>query len=163
MINLIDILQANPQLSCVIQNGDEIREFYKRGVADLFELTQTNPEFLQGAHVADKVVGKGAAACMVFGGVRELHTIIISKSALEILQTAHVSVHYQHCVDYIQNRAKTDMCPVEKRCAHTNNIPEIIEIIREFLVTSKQVTSKQVTSKQVTSKQVTSKQVTKNS
>ena len=135
MDNLIDILQANPQLSCVIQNGDEVREFYKRGVADLFELTQTNPEFLQGAQVADKVVGKGAAACMIFGGVRELYTNIISESALEILQTAHISVRYQQCVDYIQNRTKTDMCPVEKRCANTNDISEIIEIIRNFLNT----------------------------
>lgn len=126
-------LMSNSLISCVIQNGDEIREFYKRGVADLFELTQSNPEFLKGARVADKIVGKGAAACMIFGGIRELFTYTISKPALAILQTAQITVHYEQCVDYIQNRTQTAMCPVEQLCADTNNIPEIIEIIRDFL------------------------------
>jgi len=132
-IIVLQILKNNPQLSCVIQNDDEIREFYKRGVADLFELTQSNPEFLQGAQVADRVVGKGAAACMIFGGVRELYTIIISKSALEILQIANIPVQYEQCVDFIQNRTQTGVCPVETLCVNTNDVPEIIEIIREFL------------------------------
>ncbi|MCL2328628.1 MAG: DUF1893 domain-containing protein [Bacteroidetes bacterium] len=133
MVNVIEILKNNPQLSCVIQNGDEIREFYKRGVADLFELTQMCPEFLQGAQVADKIVGKGAAACMIFGGVRELYTTIISKPALEILQIANIPVQYEQCVDFIQNRMQTGMCPVEMLCANTNDATEIIEIIRNFL------------------------------
>ncbi|MDR0940758.1 MAG: DUF1893 domain-containing protein [Bacteroidales bacterium] len=130
---VVERLKSNNLISCVIQNGDEIREFYKRGVADLFELTQNNPQFLKGASVADKVVGKGAAACMIFGGIRELFTYTISKPALEILHAAHISVHYEQCVDSIQNRTQTGICPVEQLTADTNDIPEIIELIRTFL------------------------------
>ena len=53
--------------SCVIRK-EEIRTFTQRGVADLYDLLNQHPVFLHGAQVADKVVGKAAAALMVLGG-----------------------------------------------------------------------------------------------
>lgn len=44
-----------------MRNG-HVATFDSRGVADLFNLLNDDPEFMQGADVADKVVGKGAAA-----------------------------------------------------------------------------------------------------
>lgn len=44
--------------SCVIRNGDEIRVFRGRGVKDLYRLLRDDRRFLDGAFVADKVVGK---------------------------------------------------------------------------------------------------------
>ncbi len=61
--------------SCVIRK-EEIRTFTQRGVADLYDLLNQHPVFLHGAQVADKVVGKAAAALMVLGGVREVYTDI---------------------------------------------------------------------------------------
>ena len=58
--------------SCVIRNGDEIRVFRGRGVKDLYRLLRDDRRFLDGAFVADKVVGKAAAALMILGGVREV-------------------------------------------------------------------------------------------
>ena len=46
-----------------------MRIFRERGVADLFRLLREEPQLLRGAFIADKVVGKGAAALMVLGGV----------------------------------------------------------------------------------------------
>ena len=57
----------------MIANGDNIRTFTQRGVADLYDLLTQEPDFLKGASIADKVVGKGAAALMILGGIRELH------------------------------------------------------------------------------------------
>ena len=45
-----------------------MRIFRERGVADLFRLLREEPQLLRGAFIADKVVGKGAAALMVLGG-----------------------------------------------------------------------------------------------
>lgn len=69
----------------MIANGDNIRTFTQRGVADLYDLLTQEPDFLKGASIADKVVGKGAAALMILGGIRELHTDIISSKALEFI------------------------------------------------------------------------------
>ena len=57
----IDLLFAE-KCSCVVRNGDTIRIFRERGVRDLWRLLHEEPELLDGAFVADKVVGKGAAA-----------------------------------------------------------------------------------------------------
>ena len=79
---LIDLLHSGGY-SCAIANGDIIRTFTQRGVADLYDLLTQEPDFLKGALIADKVVGKGAAALMILGGIKELHTDIISSKALE--------------------------------------------------------------------------------
>ena len=71
--------------SLVLQKDGKIHTFSERGVADLYRLRSENPELLQGAFLADKVVGKGAAALMILGGVAELHADVISEPALSLL------------------------------------------------------------------------------
>ena len=73
---LIDLLHSGGY-SCAIANGDIIRTFTQRGVADLYDLLTQEPDFLKGALIADKVVGKGAAALMILGGIKELHNQFI--------------------------------------------------------------------------------------
>lgn len=91
MKELIYMLHAGGY-SCVIANGDRIRTFTRRGVADLYDLLVQEPEFLHGAFVADKVIGKAAASLMVLGGVRQVYTRTISQPALRLLQEAGVTV-----------------------------------------------------------------------
>ena len=59
MEELINLLHTGGY-SCVIANEGKIRTFTQRGVADLYDLLTREPEFLKGALIADKVVGKGA-------------------------------------------------------------------------------------------------------
>ena len=69
------------QCSCVIYNRGEVRIFRERGVKDLYRLLKEEPEFLAGASMADKVVGKAAAALLALGGVREVFALVISLPA----------------------------------------------------------------------------------
>ena len=71
MKRLIDILDEGGY-SCVIAQGDHIRTFTRRGVADLYDLLQEDAAFLHEASVADKVIGKAAATLMVLGQVKEV-------------------------------------------------------------------------------------------
>ena len=57
MEELINLLHTGGY-SCVIANEGKIRTFTQRGVADLYDLLTREPEFLKGALIADKVVGK---------------------------------------------------------------------------------------------------------
>ena len=72
MEELINLLHTGGY-SCTIANKGEIRTFTQRGVADIYDLLTQEPEFLKGASIADKVVGKGAAALMILGGIKELY------------------------------------------------------------------------------------------
>ena len=96
----------------VVAQGDDVRLFTRRGVADLMDLTDNNPAFLHGALVADKVVGKGAAALLVKGGVTALHTDLISRPALDLLRRTGIDVTYDTLTNHIVNRDGTDWCPV---------------------------------------------------
>ena len=71
MEKLINLLHTGGY-SCTIANGGKIRTFTQRGVADLYDLLTQEPEFLKGALIADKVVGKGAAALMILGGIKRI-------------------------------------------------------------------------------------------
>lgn len=123
--------------SCVIANGTEVRTFTRRGVADLYDLLQNDGAFLKGAIIADKVIGKGAAALMIQGGAVNIYTDVISEPALALFQDANVQVSYARVVPFIENRDKTDWCPLEKRCFQKQSAAEIIPVIQEFIAQMK--------------------------
>ncbi len=137
MTELITLLHEGGY-SCVVRNGEDVRTFTKRGVADLFELLTTKPDFLQGSSIADKVIGKGAAALMVKGGVQRVYADVISQSALDLLRNAGVDVSYSDVVAHIINRAGTGMCPVEQRCLPLSEIDDMVAAIRDFIAAMQQ-------------------------
>ena len=116
------------------ENGGELRTFTGRGVSDLFRLLKREPGMLAGAMLADKVTGKGAAALMIMGGIREVHTDVISEAALELFKTSDVKVDYDERVEKIWNRTHTDGCPVEKLCRGVTTAEACIPLIEDFVV-----------------------------
>ena len=129
MEELINLLHTGGY-SCTIANGGKIRTFTQRGVADLYDLLTQEPEFLKGALIADKVVGKGAAALMILGGIKELYTDIISTKALELFRKSDVKVDFAQEVDFIWNRDRTGGCPVETMCSEVESAEEILPLTK---------------------------------
>lgn len=119
--------------SCVISSQGKVRLFHGRGVGDLYRLLSEEPAWLKGASVADKVVGKGAAALMILGGVASLYATVISRGGLELLEQYGLPVKYGRVVEVIMNRTQTDRCPVEKRCTGCRNAEECLIEIRNFM------------------------------
>lgn len=72
MATLVDILHEEG-CSCVISAGGQITICRERGIKDLFRILNATPGLLDGAYIADKVIGKGAAALMVLGKVKEVY------------------------------------------------------------------------------------------
>ena len=128
MKELIRLLHEK-QCSCVIDNG-EVRIFMQRGVADLYELLDRESDFLKGASIADKVVGKAAAALMILGGVKELH-------ALALLRESDVKVDSTEVVPYIKNRDQSGWCPLETMCYKEGSATDILPLVREFIEAKK--------------------------
>ncbi len=130
----VDLLHAE-NCSCVILNGSEPRIFRERGVKDLFRLLHEEPESLRGAFVADKVVGKGAAALMILGGIRAVHADVASTGALQLFDAQNIPVSCTLEVPHIINRAGTGWCPVETLCRDCRTAEECLEPIRNFIRT----------------------------
>lgn len=132
MENILQVLQTG-NYSCVISNRNEVRTFSKPGVADLHHLLYHDSAFLNGAYVADKIVGKAAAALMISGGIKKLFTNIISSPGLKLLGSTDIEVSYKNQVSFIVNRDRSDWCPLEKLCYGLDSVDIILPLITTFI------------------------------
>ncbi len=119
--------------SCVIRNGGVQRVFTQRGVADLYDLLAQDAEFLHGAWIADKVVGKAAVSLMILGGVQRLHTGVISSPALALAEGTALEITFDEQVPHIINRTHSDWCPLERLCYDAATAGECLVRIRGFI------------------------------
>lgn len=133
MMNLLIEKLHSEKCSCVIACGNKIHTFSRRGIADLFITLKNAPELLAGALIADKVVGKAAAALMVIGRVRQVYADVISTPAIDMLRTHGIEVSFATETDYIINRAGTGLCPMEQLSRDENNPEAIRSKVEEFL------------------------------
>ena len=132
MKQLIEILHDEGLTLVVRSENGDIHRFTQRGVKDLVTLVGERPEVLQGAFIADKAVGKAAAACMVVEGVKHVHADVMSEPALALLNAHGIIAEYGQLVDHIINRAGTDWCPMERLSRDIDDPTVIIQRIKEF-------------------------------
>ena len=132
MKQLIDILHKG-HCSCVIEKEGKIYQFTRKGIADLYDIYHSTPQLLQGASVADKIIGKAAAALLVLGGVSEVYADIISASALHLLQENHIATSFNTQTEYIRNRHNDGWCPMEQLCAPQHSPSDIYQTIEQFI------------------------------
>ena len=111
-----------------------IIKFHNPGVKDLFELVETRSEALEGASVADRVIGRGAALLLALGHVGRVYAQIISEPAVLVLQDYDIEVEYDKRVPNIINRNGTDICPVENLTMAMTQPEKAFTVIKEFLI-----------------------------
>ena len=132
MKELIDILH-NEGLTLVVRSTDgETHRFVQRGVKDLLALVTTRPEVLNGALIADKAVGKAAAACMVVGGAKQVFADVMSEPALALLHAHGITAGYGQLVDHIINRDGTGWCPMEQLSRDEVDPKAIVNKVQDF-------------------------------
>lgn len=117
----------------IVKDGQVIEESSLKGIKPIYETFKNSSEYLKGASIADRVIGKAAAMILVSGGIRELYTDLISDLALEILKENDVLVQYSKKVPMILNRTQDDMCPIEKLSSITDDVDNLMIEIGKFL------------------------------
>ena len=127
MQQLIEILRRE-KCSLVVKNHDIVTTYSKPGVRDLEYLLDHDPEMLHGATIADKVIGKAAAAMVVVGGVKELYAEVMSKKAIPFLEEAGIAYTYGTLVDTIKEEG--DRCQLEKITAPATTPEETVALLR---------------------------------
>ena len=99
--------------AAVLTNGKLITS-EKKGIAPMMALLKEDMEVLQGAYVADRVIGRAAALLMEKAGVAEAFGEVVSSHALKAFAKSGIPFAYGKEVEYIINRAKNGMCPMEE-------------------------------------------------
>lgn len=106
--------QKNASLVVAYKNG-EIKEYYQNRIKDIKDILKQNKNALKGAVIADKVIGKVAGSILAVAGVEEIYTDVISEYAIPVLEENHIKYEYKEKVQYIVNRTKNGMCPMENK------------------------------------------------
>lgn len=132
MADLIRLLREGGY-SCVLQKGGETRTFRRRGVIDLYTLLAEDPDYMRDALLADKVIGKGAAAVVATAGVKEVYAEVISLPAVSLLRQAGVAVSWGERVAAIRNRAGDGWCPLETACREALTAEEAMPLVDAFV------------------------------
>lgn len=127
MQQLIEILRRE-KCSLVVKNHGIVTTYSKPGVRDLEHLLDHEPEVLQGAVIADKVIGKAAAAIVVVGGVKALYAEVMSKKAIPFLDEAGIAYSYGTLVDTIKEEG--GRCQLEKITAPATTPEETVALLR---------------------------------
>ena len=86
---------------------------FSRGVKPILDWLHDEGAPLDGAFVADKVIGKAAALLMVKGGVKKVYGEVISAAAEGVFESHRLPYSYKTKVPYIINRVGDGMCPME--------------------------------------------------
>ena len=127
MQQLIEILRRE-KCSLVVKNHGIVTTYSKPGVRDLEYLLDHDPEMLHGATIADKVIGKAAAAMVVVGGVKELYAEVMSKKAIPFLEETGIAYTCGTLVDTIKEEG--DRCQLEKITAPATTPEETVALLR---------------------------------
>ncbi|MBQ9704825.1 MAG: DUF1893 domain-containing protein [Paludibacteraceae bacterium] len=128
---MLNTLNKN-QLSLLVRNKGITTQHQNHGVQDLLQVLDEQPARLQGAVVADKMIGKAAAALMAAGGVKEVHTNLICTPARELLEQEGVTVYYKEEVPMILNRDRSGQCPIDSRLNNAATLDDCLCILRSM-------------------------------
>ena len=118
------LYSTNASLVVLYSNG-ECKEYYQNRINDIKEILKENREALQGAIIADKVIGKVAGSILTVAGVKEIYADVMSKYAITVLDKNNIRYEYRNLVNNIQNNEKTVMCPMESKYKEESDINKI--------------------------------------
>lgn len=108
---------------------------YKDGKTIFYDESGIRPVLLhlkQGsfkdAFVADRIIGKASALLLVYGGVQEVYTPIVSKPAVAVFRQYGVKYEADEVIENVLNRRKDGLCPMERKVVHVDSPAEAYRI-----------------------------------
>jgi len=128
------VILENEGLSLlVVRHGTELYRSYDDGVRPLLELVEWFPGGLDGATVADRVVGACAARIFDYLRVGQVVGLTGSIPAERILYAAAITFSFRTSVVDIRNRDNAGPCPFEQLSRQHTSPRDLIPAIRAKL------------------------------
>lgn len=119
-------LYKEDNCSCIILKANKIiYKSYKKGIAPLVEALQN----IDGAVVADKIMGKAAALICAYGNAKGVYAHVMSRGAQQVLTQHGIIFNFAVSVESIINRSGTDICPMEKLVLKTDCPKKAFDLI----------------------------------
>ena len=113
----------------VICKNEDIIKSDIIGIRPLMNLIDTKKDY-KDYSAADKIVGRAAAFLYSLLHIKNLYGEVMSKGAIEILKNAGIYYEYKTLTDFIENRTKTGICPMDEAVKNIDNPIDACEAIR---------------------------------
>lgn len=105
----------------IVKNNEIIYETRSHGIYGFLEATEKLGFKLEGASIADRIVGKAIALLCVYMKVKAVYAEVLSKKAKAAFEVNMVYHEWKDLVGNILNVDKTGICPYEKMAAKIVN------------------------------------------
>jgi len=123
-----DLILAKKRLSkekiltlTIAKNGEIVFETYSHGISGFLEAVEKLGDTLNGASVADKVVGKAIALLCVYTNVKMVYAVTLSREAKKFFEKHGVYHEWDELVENILDFKKAGVCPFEKLATEISN------------------------------------------
>lgn len=134
-LNLAKETMYNENQKIVIVNDNKV--IYKNdgfGIKPLYTAYMTIKDQMKGASCSDRVIGKAAAWIYREADIKELYCDVITTRAKNLLVDNGIKLVFIEEVDFIENREKNGMCPVELLAKDEDDFDSLLSNIKEFLI-----------------------------
>ncbi|MCQ2965432.1 MAG: DUF1893 domain-containing protein [Alphaproteobacteria bacterium] len=111
----------------VMEKDGVVTTFDQRGINPL--LKQLEQGTFEGAFLADRIVGKAAALLYVYGKVKKVYTLTISKPAIQVFEEYGIKYTADQVIENIRNREKTGLCPMETKVLFISDPTEAYKVL----------------------------------
>lgn len=113
--NYTDRLRRDDSNLIILKEGEIVFTSNKDGMQPLLEaINCLGLPILRDSIVVDKIVGKAAALLISYIKAREVHCIVLSVRAKEVLDKQDIKYYSETMIQEIRNKLGTDICPFEK-------------------------------------------------
>lgn len=128
-MNLIEKLKQN-NYSLVASNG-----YYScdSGIKPIINKMNEDIHYFKDLEIADKIVGKASSMLLILSGIKKINALVLSKQAKNILDKYNIEYTYEQLVEYIINRKKDGMCPMEE------TVKDIDDLNEAFIALNKKI------------------------
>ncbi len=130
-MNLIEKLKQN-NYSLVASNG-----YYScdSGIKPIINKMNEDIHYFKDLEIADKIVGKASSMLLILSGIKKIDALVLSKQAKNILDKYNIEYTYEQLVEYIINRKKDGMCPMEETVKDIDDLNEAFIALNKKIIT----------------------------
>lgn len=129
----IEILEAmgDASVTFAAKTKEGLVTSAEKGIAPMMRLLLRDETALEGAFVADRVIGKATAVLLLYGNASFVHADLMSEHAESLLRENGFAYSYDRLVPYIKNRRQDGMCPMEQTVLEEDDIPTAFEALKQ--------------------------------
>jgi hypothetical protein len=137
---MLDLEIAKKRLSedgltlSIVKNSEVVFETVSHGVSGFLEAVEKFGDKLEGASVADRIVGKAVALLCVYAKVEAIYAMVLSRNAEELLEENMIHFEWKRLVENILDANKTGLCPFERLAMEISSPKEAYERLKALQI-----------------------------